>query len=143
MGPVSVYLDVNVLVALFVIDPLNSRADKAAGGLHDELAVSNLSAAEFSAVVARRVRTRDLRPAEARTAFANFDAWCARYTRMIMLDGSDISGANRLIRRLDFPLRTPDALHIAIAQRCGCALLTFDRPMARTAQELGIAVVKG
>lgn len=73
MGAVSVYLDVNVIVALFAVDPLNNRSDKAMRGLHDSVVVSNLSAAEFSSVIARRVRTRDLHTDEARTAFANFD----------------------------------------------------------------------
>lgn len=138
----SVYLDVNVIVALFAIDPLNDRADKAMRTVHDDLVVSDLSAAEFSSVIARRVRTRDLRPDEARTAFANFDAWCARHISFIEIDGSDVAGAAALMRRLDFPLRTPDALYIAIAQRAGCALLTFDRTMAKVARALGVTVIK-
>jgi len=137
----SVYVDVNVLVALFVIDTHNERAEKAVGG-HNELIVSNLSGAEFSSVIARRVRTRDLRATEARTAFANFDIWCARHTSLIAIDGSDVTGATALMRRLDFPLRTPDALHIVIAQRFGCTLLTFDRAMTKVARALGVEVTQ-
>ena len=142
MGAVSVYLDVNVLVALFVIDTHNDRAERAVAGLHDDLVASNLSAAEFSSVIARRVRTRDLHASEARTAFVNFDTWCARHTRLIAIDSSDMAGAIALMRRLDFPLRTPDALHIAITQRTGCALLTFNKAMASAARALGVAIVK-
>lgn len=142
MGAVSVYLDVNVIVALFAVDPLNDRADKAMRVVRDDLMVSNLSAAEFSAVIARRVRTRDLHASESRTAFANFDVWCGRHTRQIEMGGSDVAGATVLMRRLDLPLRTPDALHIAIVQRAGCALLTFDRTMAKVARSLGVAVLK-
>ena len=76
MGAVSVYLDVNVIVPLFVVDPLNGRAEKALRRLHEDLIVSDFSAAEFSSVIARRVRTHDLRAEEARTAFVNFDSWC-------------------------------------------------------------------
>ncbi len=112
-------------------------------GLHDDLVVSNLSAAEFSSVIARRVRTRDLRSGEARTSFSNFDVWCARHTRLVEIDSIDISGATHLMRRLEFPLRTPDALHIALTQGIGCALLTFDRTMASVAQVLGVKIVKG
>ncbi len=142
MGAVSVYLDVNVIVALFAVDPLNDKADKAMRGLRDTLVVSNLSAAEFSAVMARRVRTRDLRNSEAQTAFANFDIWCARHTRLAEIESSDIAGATAMIRRLDFPLRTPDALHLAITQRVGCTLLTFDRTMARIARAIGVDVAR-
>ena len=57
----SVYLDANVLAPLFAIDPLIQRADTALRRLHDDLIVSDFSGAEFSSVIARRVRTRDLR----------------------------------------------------------------------------------
>jgi uncharacterized protein len=140
---VSIYLDVNVLVALFVVDIHNDRADQAVKGLHDDLIVTNLSAAEFSSVIARRVRTRDLHGSEARTAFANFDTWCGRHTSRVEVENIDISAATNLMRRLDLPLRTADAIHVAIAQRLDCTLLTFDREMARIAQNLGIEVVKG
>ena len=139
----SAYLDVSVIVALFAVDPLSDRADKALRGLNDTLVVSDLAAAEFSAVMARRVRTRDLRASEARIAFANFDLWCGSQTRLVEIEGGDAARATNFIRRLDVPLRTPDALHIAIAQRSGCALLTFDRPMAHAARAIGIEIVKG
>jgi uncharacterized protein len=139
---VNVNLDVNVIVVLFAIDPLNDRVEKAIRQLHDSPIVRNLSAAEFSAVIARRVRTRDLRPGEAKTAFANFDLWSARQTRIVEIESKDVATAVTLMRRLDFPLRTPDALHIAIAQRIDCALLTFDTAMARVARAIGVEVVK-
>jgi uncharacterized protein len=70
---VSVYLDVNVIIPLFAVDLLSDRAEKALRNLDDDLVVSDFCAAEFSSVIARRVRTRDLRAEEARTAFSNFE----------------------------------------------------------------------
>ncbi len=139
----SVYLDVNALVPLFVADLLTERAEKALGGLRDDLIVSNFSTAEFSAVIARRVRTRDLRADEATAAFLNFDAWCSRHTQRAELEGGDIAGATGLMRRFDLSLRTPDALHIAMVQRLGCRLLSFDRGMTKVARTLGVALAKG
>jgi predicted nucleic acid-binding protein len=142
VGTVSVYLDVNVIVPLFAIDPLNSRTDKTLRGLHEDLIVSDFSAAEFSSVIARRVRTRDLRAVEARTAFSNFDTWCTRHTRLVKIESIDILRATGLMRRLDISLRTPDALHIAIVQRIGCTLLTFDRMMAAAARAVRVSVIR-
>jgi predicted nucleic acid-binding protein len=139
---VSVYLDASALVALFVVDAHNERANKVLRGLRRELIVSNLSAAEFSSVVGRRVRTRDLSTDEARAAFANVDTWCARHSRVVEIDHADFSGAIALMRRLDLPLRTPDALHISIAQRIGCALVTFDKALAEVARALDIELIK-
>ena len=138
----SVYLDVNVLVPLFAIDPLTQRADTALRRLHDDLIVSDFSGAEFSAVIARRVRTRDLRADEARTAFANFDTWCARHAKLVSIESADILGATGLMRRLDLSLRTPDAIHMALVQRIDCRLLSFDRTLVSAARALGIAVIR-
>lgn len=139
----SVYLDVNVIVPLFALDLLSGRAEEALRSLGDDLVVSDFCAAEFSSVIARRVRTRDLRAEEALAAFSNFDVWCAGYTRRLEIDTIDVSGASGLMRRLDLSLRTPDALHLAMVHRTNCKLLTFDRSMAKAAQELGIEIVSG
>jgi predicted nucleic acid-binding protein len=143
VGTVSVYFDVNVIVPLFVVDLLNDRAEKTLRSLDDDLIVSDFSAAEFSSVIARQVRTRDLRAEEARTAFSNFDSWCALYTRRVEISTIDVSAASSLMRRLDLSLRTPDALHIAIVHRASCKLLTFDRAMARAARALGVELLSG
>ena len=137
----SVYLDASVTVPLFTRDPLNDRAERVLRGLHKILIISDFSTAEFSSAIARRVRTRDLSPIEARTVFSNFDIWCARNTQFVEIESVDVMGANSLIRRLDLSLRAPDALHIAIAQRIGSILLTFDKSMADAAQILGLTIV--
>jgi uncharacterized protein len=142
VGAVTAYLDVNVMVPLFAVDTLTDRAKKALRSLHDDLIVSDFTVAEFSWVIARRVRTRDLRADEARAAFSNFDSWCARHVTWVKLESIDIVGATALMRRLDLSVRTPNALHIAIVQRIGCPLLTFDRTMASVARALGIQLVK-
>jgi predicted nucleic acid-binding protein len=46
-----------------------------------------------------------------------------------------------MLRRLDLNLRTPDAIHIAIAQRLGAELATFDVRMAESAEALGVTAV--
>ena len=104
--------------------------------------MSDFSGAEFTAVIARRVRTRDLRTDEARTAFANFDTWCARHAKLVNIESGDILGATRLMRRLDLSLRTPDAIHMALVQRIDCRLLSFDRTLVSAARALGIAVIR-
>jgi predicted nucleic acid-binding protein len=77
---------------------------------------------------------------DARGAFAALDVWTARAARSVTASPADIAAANTYLRRLDLPLRTPDAINIAIAERAGCTLLTFDRKMADNAMTLGIPV---
>jgi uncharacterized protein len=53
---------------------------------------------------------------------------------------ADIDAANRILRRLNVNLRTPDAIHIAISRRLEATLVTFDRSMAAGARALGVPI---
>lgn len=69
--------------------------------------------------------------------------WTARAVRSVAVSPADIAAASTYLRRLDLPLRTPDAINIAIAGRIGCILLTFDRKMAENAAAIGLPVASG
>ncbi len=56
------------------------------------------------------------------------------------MTNADVKRADAVMRRLDLTLRTPDALHIAIAERIGATMATFDDKMAAAARILGLAV---
>ena len=70
-----------------------------------------------------------------------FDRWAFAATNRIVTESADVMAADRFLRRLDLPLRTPDAIHIAIALRAGADLATFDVRMAACAATLGLRVV--
>src|SRR5215471_1376332 len=107
---VSLYLDASVLVALFVIDPLSARATAFLSAHPAIVVVSDFGAAEFSSAVARRVRTGDLTREDGQLAFLNFDTWIARSAHREEINAADIGAADRILRRLDVNLRTPDAV---------------------------------
>ncbi len=76
----------------------------------------------------------------ARAASVNFDEWGSRASQEVETLTSDVTTAAAYIRRLDLTLRTPDTMHIAIAQRVGASLSTFDHKMAAAAAALGVSV---
>jgi uncharacterized protein len=137
---VSLYLDANIVVALLTSEPLSERADDFVRGSQDLLIVSDLAAAEFASAIARRVRTRESSLDEARKDLADFDVWVTRFAQRIDLNPGDVIAATAYLRRLDLAVLTPDALHIAMAQRVHATLVTFDRQMAAAARALGTAV---
>jgi predicted nucleic acid-binding protein len=137
----SFYLDTSVIVNLLTPEPLSLRADALARAGSDELVISDFAAAEFSSVIARRVRTGELSPDEGRSALADFDLWSEQATQRVKTTSNDIAQADRYVRRLDLTLPTPDAIHIAIVRRLGASLATFDRGMTLAAELLGVAVV--
>lgn len=133
----SVYFDASVLVSLFTDDSFSTRADRAFRGQAIIPAVSDFGVAEFASAIARQVRMRLLSPGEAREVFSDFDTWMARATPRIETTPADIRVAEVILRRLSLTLRTPDAIHIAVAQRIGADLATFDARMSECAVALG------
>jgi predicted nucleic acid-binding protein len=142
VAAVSVYLDASVLVSLFVRDANSDKADRALRAVRQMLIVSDFAAAEFASGISQHVRTRSIPASDARVAFSEFDEWTGRETERMEISNADVDNAATLLRRLDLPLRTPDALHVVMVQRNGSRLLTFDKTMAAAARALGIAVIK-
>ena len=136
----SVYLDASVLVALLTDDAFTLRADALLRANASVVIVSDFAAAEFASVIARHVRIGDITPNDARIAFSTFDAWTARATQRTETKAADVTAAEAFLRRLDLALRTPDAVNIAIAQRVGATLATFDHKMIASARALGTPV---
>lgn len=137
----SVYLDASVLVALLTEDPHTSRAYAFLRKRKPVPVVSDFAAAEFASAVARRVRMGEINSGDARSTFRTFDAWLPHGAVRADLTSADISTAIAYLRRLDSALRTPDALNIAIAERVGADLLTFDIRMEEGARALGARVL--
>ena len=134
-------MDASVLVALFTNDALTARADNFLRKNPSVLIVSDCRSGIFLRI-ARQVRTKDITKEDARLVFANFDTWTARTTQRAPMGTADIVAAEVLIRRFELALRTPDALNIAMVQRMGAMLVTFDSKMAAVARTIGTEVAK-
>jgi predicted nucleic acid-binding protein len=133
---VSLYLDASVLVALFTVDTFSARASG-----YFEPNKTLLLVSDFASALSRRVRTKELSREEAHRAFSNFDQFTERQAaHRIETSSGDMKAAEGFLRTLTLPLRAPDALNIAIAQRIGASLLTFDVKMAACARALGVDV---
>ena len=138
----SVYLDASVLVSLFVEDVFTARADSFRRRLSEPVVVSDFAAAEFASSVARKVRPRRLDEAEARVAFAAFDAWVAEGALRAETGTADLAMATSFLRRLDLTLRAPDAINIAVAVRLAAPLATFDAAMKEAAETLEAPIAR-
>jgi uncharacterized protein len=136
---VNAYLDASLVVALLTNDIFTDRAEAFLSAETPVLLLSDYAVAEFASVVARRVRMQELTRDEAWGAFAALDLWAPRAATRVETSTVDIAAASTFIRRLDLNLRPPDSVNIAIAQRAGATLATFDTRMAANALALGTA----
>jgi uncharacterized protein len=130
------YLDASFLVALFTNGVFSTRAAEFLRSEKPALLVSDFACAEFASAVAKRMRMGEFAMSDAQLIFSNFDAWTPRAVQHMNVSAADVKVAGAFLRRLDLTLRTPDALHIAMAQRAGATLLTFDKKMAAVARTL-------
>jgi len=136
----SLYLDINVVIGLLTDDPLNSRATAMLRSNSEPLLISDFGAAEYSAVVGRRVRMGMITRQHGLDALAIFDQWSVRNVGRVEIEPADVAAAGTYLRRFDLSLRTPDAIHIAITRRVGAMLATFDQRMAMAARSLDLVV---
>jgi predicted nucleic acid-binding protein len=137
---VSVYLDASVLVAVFIEDAFTSRARSFLGTQLPAVVVSDFAAAEFASAVSRLVRTDELTPDQGHAVLADFKMWRASGSDAVLVASADIAAATGFLSRLDLTLRTADAINIAIAQRLGAVLATFDMKMAASARAFGVVL---
>ena len=74
------------------------------------------------------------------SAFSVFDRWTKEVVARVEIEAQDVRTADSLLRRIELGLRAPDAINIAVAERFGAELATFDRRMAAAARTLGVQI---
>ena len=135
------YLDASVLVPLFTNDLFRQRAFDLVRNTSQDVVISDFGRAEFASAVSRKFRELLFDDVQASEIFAKFDAWAEISAETERMAPSDISAAEALVRRLPLKLRAPDAIHIAICQRLGNQLATFDARLAEAAEALDMVTV--
>ena len=107
--------------------------------------VSSLTRTEMRSLLARRRRMGDLNPALESLLFAAFlDDIAAGFVSLCNVEDPRFDEAVSLIARYpEYPLRTLDALHLAVARHEQVdAIATADSVMAETAQAMGFPVAR-
>lgn len=120
---------------------LHAAKAKALLAGHGPLAFSSWSVAEVSSGLALRFRRGDLTALERKAAERELDKWLTAPAAKTEVMLEDFLMARGFCRDERLIIRASDALHLAVVQRTGCALATFDDDMAKAAHALGIEVV--
>lgn len=135
-----IYIDTSVLVPFYLPEALSDAVDELLR-IEDTPALSQLVEVELFSAVARKLRMREISPEEARQIAIDFQTDLDEnfYTR-IPLEAIHYNLARDWISRFEVPLRTLDALHLAVASSNQLLLMTGDEALARSARTLGIEV---
>jgi predicted nucleic acid-binding protein len=148
-GPVAlpddagIYLDSSAFAKLYVPEAESERLDVFLQGRRG-LIISDLVITEVLSAVARRKRERELRADQAneiRDAVLA-DAESGSFERLDLTPLVHREAERLLLGTDSLPLRTLDALHIALALSISAThVLTFDRRMREAAVQAGLKVI--
>ena len=136
----SVYFDASVIVSMLIEDAWSARADAFIVKERPDPIVSDFTRAEVASAIAAKLRRLEIDLDLARVALARFDQWRRDVATDCELTASDIATAEAFLRRLDLPLKAPDALQLALASRLGVSIATFGAQLATSSHTLGVAV---
>jgi uncharacterized protein len=126
----AAYLDTSVLVALFFHEAASAAA-RARAGRETQLWVSRWTLAEFASAVAYKRRSAQTSEATAVEAKKRLLAVLAEGgLQVVDIERSDLERTALLCEAQASALRTPDALHAAVALRLRMMLITADKGQA-------------
>jgi uncharacterized protein len=137
-SPAPLYLDSCVVLSLFLGDSGYDAAEQWLLAQADQpLWVSHWVLLEFSGVLALCLRRGDLTAQRGLAIHAEFE--CFRHERLGLLEprGVDYIQARQWLQEFKGPpLRSGDALHLAIAKRQNLTIASADRGLVKAAEAL-------
>ncbi|MGL5114325.1 MAG: type II toxin-antitoxin system VapC family toxin [Beijerinckiaceae bacterium] len=137
------YLDTNVVVAMIVAEDSSRAVRETIRNQGAALVSSDLVRLKVVATLARKSREKLLTDEEAMRAVMSADRFLHAETDCMRLEVRDFELARAmLIANFRNGLRSPDALHMSLAQRAGATLFTNDKKLLASAPLFGLATVK-
>jgi predicted nucleic acid-binding protein len=134
----KLYLDTSVLVAYYCPEPLSRRVQEL---LVESVkpAMSCLTEVELYSAVARKVRWEEISGVDGNRILAKFSSHMDMNLFTILpIDDHHWRLARSWIGLFSTPLRTLDALHLAVASAGEFVLITANKSLRRSADILGV-----
>ncbi|MBS3809700.1 MAG: type II toxin-antitoxin system VapC family toxin [Desulfobacterales bacterium] len=136
------YLDTSVLAAYYCPEPLSHKIQTFLGQ-QNKLVISSLTEVEFFSAVSRKVRMGEIEKPDGNRILAKFTAHAETgIFTMISVENKHWRLARGWISLFSTPLKTLDALHLAIASAENLQLVTSDKPLYQAAASLDVNVYK-
>jgi predicted nucleic acid-binding protein len=130
----SAYIDTSILGAYYCPEPLSAAAESALRAIRGPV-VSLLSEVEFSSLISRKRRLKEINDRQAKEIIDLFSTHVAEGSyRRISVTTAHFLKARQLLSAARIPLHTLDALHLALAITEKLPLMTADRDLARAAK---------
>ena len=135
------YLDTSVVTAYYCPEPLSEQVEKFLISENEQVAISHLTEVELYSAISRKIRENNLDTYHGKKIIKQFENHVREaYFCRLLLNEKHFKKAKEWISRFSTPLRTLDALHLAIAALGDLTLVTSDLNLIRSAGYFGIRV---
>ena len=135
------YIDTSVLVAYYCPEPISETAEKLILS-SKRPCISSLTEVELASALSRKVREKNLSPDDGNKIFNQFQSHLEQSLYgLTTVEDRHYQTAKTWMVQFSTPLRTLDALHLAIAAEGDLTLLTADKHLDISAKYFGIDVV--
>ncbi|MGL4313537.1 MAG: type II toxin-antitoxin system VapC family toxin [Sphingomonas sp.] len=135
----TAYPDASIIVSAFSEERFSDTARAWIAALAPgELVTSKWCMTEVASAMAIKSRTGALKAADFGIVIDAVNDLLAQSAAYLPVEAASFDLATTLIRRSSKPLRSGDALHLAVGSANGATVWTFDHAMAAAGQALGI-----
>lgn len=134
------YFDTSLMVTLITREPRWAELDRWMLGAKPRPFLSDFGWGEFVSALGRKVRLGELSNSEADEIIEGIAGFLAGWNRL-RVSTADLSDATAMVAMFSLGLRFPDAIHIAVAKRTRCTLLSADDRQLAAARHLGVDAV--
>ena len=137
------YLDTSALLKWYIVGQESERFTDWMTK-QDDTHISQLTITEFRCMLSKRERTRDLVGVSAQQIFSTFEHDIEQgFLILHEVNNEEVTAAHQMIERLaNMPLRTLDAMHLAIAERIQAeAIASADKVMLNSTEFLGMKAI--
>ena len=137
----TVYVDTSVLVAYYCPEPLSQKVEDFIT-VQLKPAISALTEVELFSALSRKVREEGMGRKDASRIASKFISHVDHFMyAFLSLEDHHYRLARDWIGLFKFPLRSLDALHLAIAASEKLTVVTADRNLSNSAKALGIGAI--
>ncbi|PKN04553.1 MAG: VapC toxin family PIN domain ribonuclease [Deltaproteobacteria bacterium HGW-Deltaproteobacteria-9] len=132
------YIDTSVIVAYYCPEPLAEKAEEFLSKI-DRPNISSLTEVEFFSALSRKIRNKEIDAKTARKISAKFLAHLeGKYFHCVPVAANHYTLAGNWMSQFTLPLKSLDALHLAIASCEDFCIVTLDRHLYQNARKLDI-----
>lgn len=134
------YLDTSVLAAMYIPEAKSDKIQKFVAGAR-KVAISSLVEVEFHSAVSRRVRMKEISPEDGQQILSLFQLHVKdNVFQMFPVMQREYELGRDWLGNFQTPLRTLNALHLAVVFSNQLQLVTADSLFSKSAKKLGITV---